>query len=456
MTQSSFAPVGKTTASLIREDQIVAYDEWDKLPMRLQGLGTRVVLIGPDGWLFDLAGPHAGKQGVRLARTLQGEHHWPFELLLTEGAYQVGVTIERTNYKGRDINTGVTIGGDVPHLSEFQYRWAEDRFMHQLQQDRNSWLGVFTRFSGWRWTQVRLKQTIDTAQQLDTTAFGNNTATWDLNLLAPKPYYSKRMVWDTWDAKTARKNLNEVQRIAVSGLSSGTYKLKFKTSDFSANIGYNAAALTLQGILESLSTIGVGNVEVSGSFAAGYVVEFIGTLKEQDHPELEVDDTLLVDGDVEISTLNNGKPLLDATTGTITLKNAGDLPAWPKGIIVGTCDDNGGCDIQDGMTDRMVPMPAITESNGSFVMLDTDPEEVTLVAANDPVDNFFYQRIRASRLLEAFLHNLSDQGQRIDLQMQQRFENPIPPGEVVQLRVHHENPAAQITMFVPQHFRRSR
>lgn len=444
--------VGSTTARLIRQDQVVAYDEWDKLPPRLQGLGTRVVLIGPDGWLFDLAGPQAGRQGVRLARTLQGEHNWPFELLVTEGAYQMGVTIERTNYKGRDINTGVTIGGDVPHLSEFQYRWAEDRFMHQIQQDKNSWLGVYTRFSGWRWCEVRLQQTIDTAQQLDTTAFGNNTATWDLNLLAPKPYYTKRMVWDTWDAQASRKNINEVQRIAVSALGTGTYTLSFDGSAPSAAIPKSAAVEVVQVALDGIPAL-AGNVEVTGSYAAGYVVEYVRALKAKDVPQLVPDYSLLLGGDVEVSTITNGKRGVTTSTGTITLKNAGDLPAYPRGILVGTGHD---ITIQDGMTDRMVPIPEIFPSDGAFVMLDTDPEETTLVAANDPVDNFFYQRIRAARLLDAFLHNLSERGERIDFRMNTRFENAVPPGTVANLRVHSSNPNAQITLFMPQHYKRSR
>ena len=343
-----------STARLIRQDQLVAFDNWDKLPPKLQGLGTRVVLIGPDGYLFDLSGPQAGRQGVRLAKTLQGEHHWPFELLITEGAYQVGVTIERTNYKGRIINAGVTIGGHNPPMTEFQYRWADNRFWGQMEQDKPSWLGVYTRFTGWRWTQVRLRATVDTAQSIDVTAFGNNTATEDVTFIAEKPYYAKRMKFETWDAQKARLNPTD-------------------------------------------------------------------------------DD----DG--------------DPTTGMIALANCGDLPSCPIFLVVGAGD----CSLQDGTTDMMVPLPKILSTDG-YVIANSDPEEITLVSSKDPVDNLFYARIRASKILEAFLHNLADRGERIDLRMQHRFHSPVPPGTVAHIRVKHDNPHAQVTAFMPQHFKRSR
>lgn len=444
--------MSRTTARAINENQIIAYDEWDKLPTRLQGMGTRVALIGPDGWLFELAGPGCGRQGVRMARSLQGEHHWPFDVLVTEGAYQMGLTIERTNYKGREINAGITVGGQTPQqLSEFQYRMAEDLFFDQLNQDRFSWLCVYTRFSGWRFTQVRLRGTVDTAQPMDTTAFGNNTATWDIVLIAPKPYYSKRMVWDTWDAVESHKNRNEVQFIALSGSPGGSYTVAFNGSPASAAIAINATAETVETRLESLSTIGVGNIAVTGNFNDGYTCEFIGTMAGRDFPSIVVDDSGVTGGDVVVTTIIHGTKQGDPNTATITLKNAGDLPAYPMGIIVGA----GQVSIQDGLTDFEVDFEIFPE-DGSFVMLNTDPEEVTLVSAKDPIDNFFYQRIRASRILEAVLHNISERGERIDLRLDKRFHSAVPPYTVANLRVRHSNPSAKITLFMPQRFKRSR
>ena len=62
---------------------------------------------------------------------------------------------------------------------------------------------------------------------------------------------------------------------------SGSYSLKFK-GETSADIAYNAEAAAVQAALEALSTIGAGNVEVTGDgfndAGAAFTVEFIGDL----------------------------------------------------------------------------------------------------------------------------------------------------------------------------------
>jgi hypothetical protein len=64
-------------------------------------------------------------------------------------------------------------------------------------------------------------------------------------------------------------------------LTSGTGKLGFK-GVLTADIAHNASASTVQGELESLSTIGAGNVRVTGvSFTDGFLVEFINALGNQ-------------------------------------------------------------------------------------------------------------------------------------------------------------------------------
>lgn len=199
-----------TSARLITVDQIPNYDTWDKLPLALQGLETRMILIGPEGWLFHLHGRDAGKEGVRLAGALKGDYHLPFELITTEGAYQMGVTIERVNYTKRMMSAGIMVGGDTPvQMTNFQYRWAEDRFWGQgLREDADSWLGVYTRFTGWRWTQIRLNSPVGTAQKLDTVANGNNFAQWDLDIIGTRPYFAKPALYDTWYASHTLKGVD--------------------------------------------------------------------------------------------------------------------------------------------------------------------------------------------------------------------------------------------------------
>lgn len=186
----------------IREAEKAAFDQWDKLPKALQGLETRVVYITPDGFRYDLyGGPLAGRQGAHLAEELSGEHQWPFELLKTEGAYEMGTTIERVNVLERLINLNVVIGGHTPvPLNNYQYRMAQARWDDGQDENRDGWLGIYTRFSGWRWVRVRPAKTIEGNQNRDPVAMNNNTATWPIQWLAAKPYYSKPSVWSTWES----------------------------------------------------------------------------------------------------------------------------------------------------------------------------------------------------------------------------------------------------------------
>lgn len=342
-----------TTARYITPAAMQSYNEWDRLPAALQGLDTRVYMIGPEGWLFNLAGRDAGKQGVRLATQLKGEYHVPFELILSEGAYEMGVTIERVNYTKREMEAGLIIGGHAPmKLNKFQYQWAEDRFWSQLREDADSWLGIYSRFTGFRWTTMRLGKPVDTAQKQDAAAYGNNTAQWDISVLSTKPYFSKPARWDRWDAAKARLN---------------------------------------------------------------------------PHPE--------------------GDP----TKGTITLPNCGDMEAYVKFLITGA----GECSVQDNYSSRMVELPQIFPTDG-WVMCDTDPQERTLTTSKDPADNLFYQIVRASQILEAFLHNLADSGEPMWRRFDKRFLFSVPPHTVATFNVQHSNPNATITAVLPQHYKRSR
>lgn len=184
----------------IREAEKAAYDQWDKLSRKLQGLDTRVVYITPDGFRYDLyGGPMAGRQGVRLVEEFAGEHHWPFEILKSEGAYQLGSTVERVNVLDRRISLNVVIGGHAPRpFNNYQYRMAEARWWDGQDENRDGWLGIYTRFSGWRWCRVRPGEPVDGVQTRDPVAMDNNTAVWPVVWLAQKPYYSKPSVWETW------------------------------------------------------------------------------------------------------------------------------------------------------------------------------------------------------------------------------------------------------------------
>lgn len=185
----------------IRQAELAAYDQWDKLPKALQGMDTRVLYISPDGVMFHLyGGPNAGRQGVHLAEDFAGDYLWPFELLLTEGAYELGATIERVNVLKREITLHITIGNHKPPLTNYQYRMAENRWWDGQDENRDGWLGIYTRFSGWRWLKVRPAKTVATGQTRDPVAFDNNVATYEVSWIAQRPYYTKPSLFTTWKA----------------------------------------------------------------------------------------------------------------------------------------------------------------------------------------------------------------------------------------------------------------
>lgn len=190
-------PIGNTSQYL-NPTVLAAYEDFYSISPQLQGLATHVVYIDPNSNMFHLNGPLAGAEGVRLGQQLQGEQHLPFEQVLTESAYQFGATIERTNYTKRLINMRVTIGGS--NFTQYQYQMCDNRWWEGQDETRDGWLGVFTRFTGWRWIPVRPFKTVDTAQKQDPVAFGNNFATWDVNWVSQRPYYTKPARYKTWQA----------------------------------------------------------------------------------------------------------------------------------------------------------------------------------------------------------------------------------------------------------------
>lgn len=181
----------------------IAENEFGRLPDSMQSMGTHVVYIAPNGKRFDLAGPHAGRQGVRLQKQLLGDQQWPFTQVITNSPYVMGATVERQNIPERRYNIGIIIGSHAPQMTAYQYRMAEANWWSGQDESADGWLGIYTRFSGWRWNPVRPDATISTAQPIDSTAFGNNCSAWDITWMGARPYYTKPALYKTWEAKHA-------------------------------------------------------------------------------------------------------------------------------------------------------------------------------------------------------------------------------------------------------------
>ena len=125
--------------------------------------------------------------------------------------------------------------------------------------------------------------------------------------------------------------LNEIQVISVSGApATGTFDVTFQGE--TATLDYDESAANAETKLESLSSIGSGNVNVTGGSLPGVdlTVEFIGTLAATPLPEVTVDDTKLVSaiaetvkGDPGANEVQRLTTDIDAHDGTYTLTYSG-------------------------------------------------------------------------------------------------------------------------------------
>jgi hypothetical protein len=197
-------PPGSTATAMGRPPFVDQALPFDQLPPQLQGLNTRVVYLDPNYNLFNLAGPNAGAEGCRLCTQLYGDQQWPYEQVLTNSPYIMGADINRQNIPERKFNFGIIIGSHSPPMNEYQYRMSEARWWAGQDEANDGWLGIYTRFSGWRWIPVRPDETVKTPQKMDSTAYGNNASRWDITWVATRPYFTKPALYLAWSAKTAR------------------------------------------------------------------------------------------------------------------------------------------------------------------------------------------------------------------------------------------------------------
>jgi len=86
----------------------------------------------------------------------------------------------------------------------------------------------------------------------------------------------------------------------------GTFTLTFGANTTSA-LAYNISTAALQTALEGLASIGSGNVTVTGSAGAYYIITFVGSLADTNVAEITPDATLLSPtSNIDVSTLTAG------------------------------------------------------------------------------------------------------------------------------------------------------
>ncbi|MHB9044411.1 MAG: hypothetical protein ACYC35_00575 [Pirellulales bacterium] len=138
----------------------------------------------------------------------------------------------------------------------------------------------------------------------------------------------------TGTAASARKT-NEQQTVTLTDATGGTFTLTFDGQETSA-LNFDTTAGEVQSALVALSTIGAGNVQVTGT--APYLVEFIGDLAEANQPEMTASDSLTpVEATIAVATTQAGgvgcAPSAGNTTQTIgtVVLNTTDTDLVPIG-----------------------------------------------------------------------------------------------------------------------------
>lgn len=111
---------------------------------------------------------------------------------------------------------------------------------------------------------------------------------------------------------------NEVQRLGFLGdPNGGTYKLRFDGSAWSTAIPWDATLTALRTALEGLSTIGAGNVGVTGDPIGDYFIEFKGALANTNVPLLETDSANLVGGTAQPVIETSGQAIANRDTSFV-------------------------------------------------------------------------------------------------------------------------------------------
>ena len=131
--------------------------------------------------------------------------------------------------------------------------------------------------------------TVEFQGALSSTDVGAITAASDMNQTVPSLLVTGSIA--------GASLLNEVQQIAVDGVTSGDYTLTY-SAQTTAAIQFDATASEVQDSIEALSTVGNGNVEVTGGplTAAPLRVEFVGALGIQDLAALTFSTVALYNG----------------------------------------------------------------------------------------------------------------------------------------------------------------
>ena len=185
---------------------------------------------------------------------------------------------------------------------------------------------------------------------------------------------------------TAREGVSsEIQKVRVTG-TNGTYTLTFRGQ--SATFNYNDPAATVQAGLAALTSIGVGNVSVSGAVIPGgleHTVTFTGTLANENVPQMTR--TTTGAAVVIVTTLQDGLEGTSVTSGA-TLQLAGGITMNNEVVTInGNGFSNQGALNSFSGLNTWAAIPLILGSNASVGTTDANPATDKLTFTAPITDN---------------------------------------------------------------------
>jgi hypothetical protein len=183
---------------------------------------------------------------------------------------------------------------------------------------------------------------------------------------------------------------SEVQTITITG-GAGTFTVTFGGQTTGA-LAYNAAASVVQAALEALSSIGSGNVSVSGANGGPYTVTFIGQLAQQNVAQM----TGLGAGGATFG--------IATATGGVAPTDIAEVPVDPDTVSVYVGATVGGLvkltrclEAEWAMTNRFTPLFTLDDAEDSYsAQVERAPDfSARIVVQHNTIAQGFMTNLRA-------------------------------------------------------------
>lgn len=293
----------------------------------LQGTDPNVRYTDPTGtFKFRILGGEAVWPGIQdgvVCTEWPRNMSPPFKHLDLQAAQQDGVTWTATVYDATEVILPLEAHGTTPQgISKVVSEW-----IGSWDPKKPGLLEYFTLDRGYWYCNPRLSKV------------------WqDQIKLSPRRHLRQKMAhafridnafWSSIPSTSTFAGLGDAeQAISIqNGATGGTFKLAFKGIP-TGDIPRTATSSAMQIALEALSSIGSGNLVVTGSAGGPWTVTFVAALGGSTQPDITVKSVSLSGGFfpyVHVETSLHG----GTANGFIPLTNIGDQDAWPAYLCYG-------------------------------------------------------------------------------------------------------------------------